>query len=98
VPTGPATGLFVLDADVDKDTGEPIGERNLLALGFDVAVHPWKQRTQRGGWHFFFRWDEGCPGNTAGKIAKGVDTRSTGGYFIAYDLDAVLEAVEALHG
>ena len=98
VPTGPATGLFVLDADVDKDTDEPIGERNLLKLGFDVAGHPWKQRTQRGGWHCFFRWDEGCPGNTASKIAKGVDTRGDRGYFIAYDPDAVLEAVEALHG
>jgi hypothetical protein len=97
VPTGPASGLFVLDADTDKKTCEPIGERNLLKLGFDVVAHPWKQRTQGGGWHVFFRWESGCRGNTVGKIADGVDTRSNGGYFIAYDLDAVLNLVEALH-
>ena len=103
VPTGPATGLFVLDADVDDETGETIGQDNLLALGFDVAAHPWKQATPSGGWHCLFRWDKGCPGNTVGKVKgdvdmHGIDTRSVRGYFVVYDLDAVLAAVEALHG
>lgn len=38
--------------------------------------------TPRGGWHAYFTQD-GTHGNTAGKLAEGIDTRGAGGYVLA---------------
>ena len=41
-----------------------------------------RARTGNGGFHLFFRWQAGI-GNSAGKVGKGVDVKSTGGYVVA---------------
>jgi predicted P-loop ATPase len=83
IPTGSASQIFVVDADVDSERGN--GHDTLKKLGFDqldsrAAVTP------RGGTHFYFRHQEGLR-NTVGDAIHGigpaVDTRGEGGYVIA---------------
>jgi hypothetical protein len=75
IPTGPASGIDVLDLDIKNGKD-----------GF-AFVPDWRERssvisrTGSGGAHLWFASD-GSLGSTAGKIAAGVDTRGTGGYFI----------------
>lgn len=82
VPTGAASGLFVVDLDIDKDTGEAIGEASFAALGLSdlIGTVP-TVATPSGGRHLYFR-DCGL-GNTAGKLGPKIDTRGAGGYVIA---------------
>jgi hypothetical protein len=76
IPTGPASGIDILDLDVK-------GGHDGLA-----AVPDWRKRsstisrTGSGGAHLWFKSD-GSITSTQNKIADGVDTRGTGGYFIA---------------
>ena len=49
-------------------------------------------RTRSGGAHWIYRWHPGLPGNTAKRLA-GVDTRGDGGYVVAWDPDALLDAL-----
>lgn len=77
VPTGAASGLFIVDID-------PAG-RDWF---YDAVRHAWfpatrVHRTRRGGYHLIYR-QPGKPalGNSAGKLFRGVDTRGTGGYVI----------------
>jgi hypothetical protein len=75
MPTGPATGVSVLD--LDKKNGKN---------GFNFVPN-WEQltsvraRTQNGGEHCYFKDDDSvrC---TSDQIALGVDTRGRGGYVI----------------
>jgi hypothetical protein len=77
MPTGPASGVSVLDLDLKKEK-----DKN----GFE-AVPDWETRTpviamtQSGGAHLYFA-AEGSPRNTTDEIAFGVDTRGAGGYVI----------------
>lgn len=77
MPTGPASGIDVLDLDLDIKKGKD---------GF-AAVPDWKDRspvitrTPRGGVHLWFKSDGTIPSTSDG-IALGVDTRGTGGYAI----------------
>lgn len=77
VPTGEASGLFVLDIDRHGDVD---GFAALAALGFEVP-RTQMHSTPNGGAHYLFRWRDGL-GSSAGKIGQGIDTRGTGGYVI----------------
>ena len=76
VPTGQASDLFVLDVDPDGiDWLEMVcRDRRLPA----TRVHG----TRRGGFHLLFRAPESPLANSAGRLARGVDTRGDGGYVI----------------
>lgn len=82
VPTGAASGLFVVDLDTDRETGEAIGEASLAALGFaDLICTVPTVATPSGGRHLYFR--DCSLGNTTGKLGPKIDTRGNGGYVIA---------------
>lgn len=78
IPTGPASGIDVLDLDVDDKKGKD---------GF-AYIPDWQTRspiivrTPRGGAHLWFK-SNGTIYNTTDAIAHGVDTRGQGGYAIA---------------
>ena len=38
LPTGSASGLYVVDLDVDKETDEAIGEQTISRLGLELAL------------------------------------------------------------
>lgn len=76
IPTGAASGLDVLDVDVKHDAA-----RAWLAMA-ETTIPPTRTyRTLSGGVHLYFRHTEGVV-NTQSKLARGVDTRGTGGYII----------------
>ncbi|WP_417599811.1 VapE domain-containing protein [Pararhodobacter oceanensis] len=82
LPTGAASGIFVIDLDVDPDTREPVGERSLATLRHDdlLATTP-AVSTPSGGRHLYFRH---CGlGNSVCKLGPKIDTRGDGGYVIA---------------
>jgi hypothetical protein len=81
MPTGATSGLFVLDLDVNKQTGEQIGEANLAALGITIPDGTPCVRTPSGGLHYYFLHHPGLK-STANKIASKIDTRADGGYVI----------------
>ena len=81
MPTGTASNLFVLDLDVDKQTGEQIGATNLAALGIVIPDGTPCVRTPSGGLHYYFLHHPGLK-STANKIARKIDTRADGGYVI----------------
>ena len=81
-PTGPASGAWVLDPDVD-----PIKQLNGIAtLDQLIAQHgPLPQTltsiTPRGGKHKFFAWDPNVDiRNSESKVGPGIDVRGNGGY------------------
>jgi Bifunctional DNA primase/polymerase, N-terminal len=77
VPTGEASGLFVIDIDSARhDEANDWLERYSPYLP-DTRQHA----TKSGGWHLLFKHLPGL-GNSASKLAKGVDTRGDGGYII----------------
>jgi hypothetical protein len=90
VPTGEASGLWVLDADVDKATGHKLGAET--AATFGLRDYRYRATTRSGGEHYFFGWDDSLPGNTAKKL-PGLDSRGEGGYVIAWEPDFILAAV-----
>lgn len=78
---GPANLLVV---DIDPDSG---GEASMQALEAEHGTLPETVEviTPRGGRHIylFVRSGEKMPGNSAGKLGKGIDTRGRGGYVVA---------------
>lgn len=77
VPTGEASGLFVLDIDRHGDVD---GFATLAALGFDVP-RTQAHDTPNGGRHYLLRWQPGMK-SSAGSIGAGIDTRGAGGYIL----------------
>jgi len=76
VPTGAASGLFVIDIDP-----EGIDWLEMVCRGGRMTatrVH----LTRRGGFHLIYRLPKQPLPNSAGKLARGVDTRGEGGYVI----------------
>jgi hypothetical protein len=74
IPTGPATGICVLDADGT----EAVEWVELRGVPATVIV-----RTKRG-FHYYFRYPTDLPvRNSAGRIHTGVDIRGIGGMAIA---------------
>jgi len=82
LPTGKATGIFVLDVDLDPARGIN-GEQSLYALVAQYGDLPETKaiRTRRGGRHLYFKWEPGI-GNSTGKCGSGLDIRGEGGYVI----------------
>jgi len=85
VPTGEASGLFVLDIDSPK---------HVEAAEWFERYAPYlpetrQQTTRSGGTHLFFNHHQGLR-NSAGRIARGIDTRADGGYIIAWQMQAWL--------
>lgn len=82
MPTGRASGLFVLD--VDKKNGCD-GEASLVSLMQEHGPLPPTKRvdTPTGGFHLYFQVPDGvkilC---SAGKLGPGIDVRGDGGYVI----------------
>ena len=75
VPTGNASGFSVLDVDRGKGGSEWwLENKTRLPV---TRMH----RTRSGGLHVLFRHREGI-GNTAKRIAQGIDTRGQGGYIV----------------
>lgn len=73
--TGKISKLVVIDIDVKKG-----GEAWLKESALDSAV---KVRTGGGGLHLYFHYDGEELGNSASKLAPGVDVRAEGGYVVA---------------
>ncbi|MFJ7259887.1 bifunctional DNA primase/polymerase [Streptomyces globosus] len=89
IATGPS-GLLVVDLDTLKagdEEGTPDGVANFEALceraGHAVPLTH-RVRTARGGQHLYFTQPQGARlGNTAGRLARHIDTRGWGGYVVA---------------
>ena len=80
MPTGERSGIFALDLDIDRDTGEHVGEASLAAAGLaEVLDGAIEVRTPSGGRHFYFRHD-GELRNSAGRLGRKIDVRGEGGY------------------
>jgi hypothetical protein len=87
VPTGPASGLAVLD--IDPRTGG----RDWYMTNKGRLPETRKHRTRSGGLHLLFLHRDGIK-CSARKIAPGVDTRGEGGYIIWWPIEG-LEVLDA---
>jgi hypothetical protein len=97
LPTGKASGLFVVDLDTDKGTGEALGEASLAVLGLSYLIGSVPTvATPSGGRHLYFR-DCGM-GSTSNKLGPKIDTRGNGGYIIAPASVAPAGAYRLLNG
>jgi putative DNA primase/helicase len=78
--TGAASGIVVLDVDVDKE-----GEATLSALEKAHGELPTTviAATGSGGLHYLFRHPGSEVRNSAGKLGPGLDVRGDGGYIVA---------------
>lgn len=80
VACGAASGVFVLDVDVRHE-----GDEALAALvGAHGALPPtWVVRTGGMGTHVYFAWpSQGGVGNSASRVALGIDVRGQGGFVV----------------
>lgn len=83
IPCGAANGLFVIDLDVDKTTGERIGEASLQAMPrYAALLNCANVQTPSGGHHIYCQHFDGGR-NTTSKIGPKIDTRGEGGYVVA---------------
>jgi putative DNA primase/helicase len=77
LPTGQRSGLFVLDVD-PKNGG-------LESLAKLPELPPTRMvRTPSGGFHFYFKWQDGLTNRNAGlkQYGPGLDARGEGGYVV----------------
>jgi len=79
MPTGPASGLIVID--IDPRNGGEEGLADLLAQHGPLPETA-EALTGSGGRHLFFRHPGGYVRCTQGKIAPGVDIKGDGGYVV----------------
>ena len=79
---GLATGhdFWVLDIDPDNGGGESWAQLR-AEHGSVEATHA--VRTGSGGWHLYFALPDFVPGNSAGRLPKGIDVRGLGGQVVA---------------
>ncbi|MER6334891.1 bifunctional DNA primase/polymerase [Streptomyces sp. NPDC001034] len=89
IATGPS-GLLVVDLDTlkpEEPNGTPDGVANFAALcerAGQAIPTTYRVRTARGGEHLYFTQPPGARlHNTAGKLARKIDTRGWGGYVVA---------------
>jgi hypothetical protein len=77
---GGDSALLVVDIDVKEGKK---GDESVIQLELEGKEFPptFTQRTPSGGKHFVYRVKESV-GQTAGKIARGIDTRSRGGFIV----------------
>ncbi|WP_299351572.1 DUF3987 domain-containing protein [uncultured Shimia sp.] len=81
MPTGAVSGISVLDGDIDRLTGEAVGESQLESLGL-LTPSEVKVRTQSMGIQLLFAHVDGAK-TSSHQVASHVDTRGDGGYIIA---------------
>lgn len=79
--------IVVLDFDIYKP-GSESGRKEFEELfGVDLSEHPYVVKSQRGGYHYYFRMPDDiripCAANWL--EIKGLDIRGEGGYIIAAD-------------
>lgn len=75
MPTGPASGVFVVDVDGDES------QQWLEDNGHNLAGPEVQTQREEGGWHIWFAHVDGLK-NSAGKVAPGIDERGDGGYVV----------------
>lgn len=83
VPTGAATGFWVLD--IDNGEGKA-GVQSLAEMGHDLSelMDTAAASTASGGYHILFRFDPAQPvNNSRGALKRWLDVRGEGGYIIA---------------
>jgi hypothetical protein len=81
--TGERSGLFVVDLDVNKESGECTGDAEAERLGLTECFKGAPiARTQSGGKHIFFRAGDDLD-NSASTLGKAIDTRGKGGFVVA---------------
>lgn len=76
--TGPKSGFIVLDVDIKSEGPESLA---LLEREHGPLPPTWKAKTGSGGYHYFFRYQEGLR-NRVG-ILPGLDFKTDGGYIVA---------------
>jgi putative DNA primase/helicase len=84
MPTGIASGLFVIDIDVGDDR-DGLASLRQLEQAHEPLPATRTVRTGGGGLHLIFHYprDLGFDlGNSAGKLGPGIDTRGEGGYVV----------------
>jgi hypothetical protein len=83
-PTGPASGAWVLDPDVDPVKQlDGITELAKLTAQHGPLPQTLTSITPRGGKHLFFAWDPNIDiRNSESKVGPGIDVRGNGGYVI----------------
>src|SRR5262249_51417188 len=84
IPTGPRSGVWVLDVDIDPKKGIN-GRETMARLESEHGSLPSTlcSITPRGGRHYLFRWNGINIRSSTAKIGPGIDVRGDGGYFIA---------------
>jgi hypothetical protein len=84
IATGPGSKLLVVDIDVDPEKGvnglSSMEDLEAVGCAFPETL---AVRTPRGGLHLYYAYDGAEIGNSAGKVAPGIDIRGTGGYVLA---------------
>lgn len=79
IATGPGSGIWVLDVD-DADGEQALSQLEAAHAPLPATVEAITAR----GRHVYFKWPQSSPvGNTAGRLAQGIDTRGAGGYVLA---------------
>ncbi len=80
VPTGKASGLFVVDVDVKNGKD---GFASLQAKGWSLPETRAHRSKRGGGMHYLFRYPDGKQlKSSASSLGEGLDTRGYGGYVI----------------
>ena len=85
MPTGPGSGVLVVDIDTAKDGETKDGYASLAKLTAQYGSLPAtrKHSTAGGGQHLIFKYPTGREvRNSTSKIAPGIDVRGEGGYII----------------
>ena len=79
IVTGPISQIFVLDVDGEE------GKSTLKNAGVELPS-TWVTKTQRGGLHYYFRWDDRLKDLPTSKynLMNKVDIRGKGGYVVSY--------------
>jgi len=83
-PTGPASGVWALDPDVDPVKQlDGIAALHQLVAQYGSLPQTLTSITPRGGKHLFFAWDPNVDiRNSESKVGPGIDVRGNGGYVI----------------
>ena len=83
MPTGPRTGRWVLDPDVDASKNKNgLAELAKLTAQYGPLPATLSCSTPRGGTHFHFKWNGADIHNSDSRIAPSLDVRGDGGYVV----------------
>lgn len=85
IPTGEASGLFVLDVDRgDDERWSGFAPLDALLKEHGDLPETTTVQTGRGGMQYWFEYPDGAEiRNSAGKLGLGLDVRGEGGYVVA---------------